>query len=384
MRVCGIIAEYDPFHKGHQRHLDMAREKSQADWLVVVLGQSFSQRGLPALFSTHLRARMALMGGADLVLGMPVSYSCAQANRFALGGVGILHQLGVVTDLSFGVEQEALPYLSPTAALLIAPDEAFKARLKQALSEGKSFARAQGEALSAGLPGMPRGLVDQPNFVLALCYAQALDKLHSPIRMLPVPRAHSYHASGLDVLPSASAVRAAALRGDWKGLHEALPESSYALCKEAIMRGDIHLPDALDKLLLATALSPADHARIAEMSEGLDDRIRKLAPRAHSREALTALVKTKRYTYSRVSRALTGMMLGLFQEEPAPPPYARLLGMKERALPLLRAIKSGGFPLISRPSRHEALKQDMQAEALWYLGSGQAAEAAWKQPVITL
>ena len=305
MRVCGVIAEYDPFHKGHQHHLERARALSRADWMIVVLGQSFSQRGLPALFSTHLRARMALMGGADLVLGMPVSYSCAQANRFALGGVGILHQLRAATHLSFGVEEEALPYLGRAAALLSDPDEGFQARLRQGLREGKSFARAQGEALTRSLPDMPGEALAMPNFILALCYAQALGKLGSPMEMLPVPRLHAYHASALAALPSAGAVRAAVLRGDWRGVEGALPESSLSLCREAIMRGEIHRPGALDQALLLKALSPENHARIAEMSEGLDERIRKLAPRAAAGRSWPP-GQDQALHLRPVSRALTG------------------------------------------------------------------------------
>ena len=94
MIVCGIVAEYDPFHRGHLYHLKAARQKSQADFMVCVLGSAFSQRGEAMMFDTMTRARMALYNGFDLVLGMPVSFSCAQANRFAMGGVGILHQLG--------------------------------------------------------------------------------------------------------------------------------------------------------------------------------------------------------------------------------------------------------------------------------------------------
>ncbi|NLB37948.1 MAG: nucleotidyltransferase family protein, partial [Clostridiales bacterium] len=69
MRVCGVIAEYDPFHRGHRYHLETARALTGADYVVCVMGRAFSQRGAPMLFGTQDRARMALLGGADLVLG---------------------------------------------------------------------------------------------------------------------------------------------------------------------------------------------------------------------------------------------------------------------------------------------------------------------------
>ena len=147
MRVCGIIAEYDPFHLGHLHQLSEARRLSQADYVVCVISCAFTQRGLPALFSTQYRARMALLAGADLVLGMPVSYGCAQANRFALGGVGVLHGLRVVTHLSFGVEASALPELGRLSRLLEGADAGFQGRQRAALRAGHSLARARGEAL---------------------------------------------------------------------------------------------------------------------------------------------------------------------------------------------------------------------------------------------
>ena len=104
MAVCGIIAEYDPFHKGHARHLRLARERSGADDIVCVMSGSFTQRGVPALLSAHARAEMALRCGADIVLQMPYAFSVREAEYFALGGVYILHALGCVTHLSFGAE----------------------------------------------------------------------------------------------------------------------------------------------------------------------------------------------------------------------------------------------------------------------------------------
>ena len=103
MRICGIIAEYDPLHCGHAWHLSEARRRTGADYVVCVMSGSFTQRGMPALLSPHTRAEMALRAGADLVLQLPVSFSLCDAERFALGGVEILRQLGAEA-LCFGAE----------------------------------------------------------------------------------------------------------------------------------------------------------------------------------------------------------------------------------------------------------------------------------------
>ncbi len=387
MQVCGIIAEYDPFHLGHHHHLTLARERSQAAYVVAVIGCAFSQRGEAMLFDTQARARMALIGGADVVLGMPVSFSCAQANRFARGGVSILHGLKVVSHLSFGCEPGGDAHLKRAAELLLHPSAQFASILKNKLQEGHAFAKAQGEALAACLPDVPAALFSAPNFILGLSYMLELQRLDSPIIPVPIPRSGDYHAQGLSPLPSATAVRAALRQGAWPGVAASVPPGSLAIIKASAANGRLHPPDALDSLLLGSLLQ-ADEARLLaspEMSEGLERRILAKARLAASREDLLRMVKTRRYTQARVSRALSHALIHLnsFPDRPA---YARLLGFKKQAEPLLKAIKQSGFPLIDRLGKasDQDLAQDMRAEELWALGAGLAPASAWQKPMIVL
>ena len=383
MKVCGIIAEYDPFHLGHLYHLRQAKAQSGADFLVCVLGSAFSQRGDAMLFSTRDRARMALENGIDLVLGMPVSFSCAQANRFACGGVGILHRLGIITHLSFGCETDDLSLITAVARLLGQPDKAFIAGMKDSLSGGASFARAQGEALQAALPGMPKSLIAAPNFILAVSYLRELDRLGSDIRAVPVQRRGAYHGTAQDSFASAGAIRATWIQGSISRAFASCPAASTAIMRDA----HTHLPDALDKVLLSrlTSAQTQELQTCPEISEGLEKRILAMAREADSRAALLRLVKTKRYPHARINRALSQALLGI-KRSPAAPGYARLLGFHGRARPLLRAIAQAGFPLISRPVRSgdPGVALDMRAEELWHLGSGQSAAAAWRQQIVIL
>lgn len=384
MRVCGIIAEYDPFHKGHLFQLSEAKKRSEADYMICVISTAFTQRGLPALFSTHDRALMALRSGADLVLGMPVDYSCAQANRFAMGGVGILHALGAVTHISFGVEESVLTHLSEAAALMQHPTAGFRQSLIDALDRGESLARAQGHALAASLSADAGKVLDKPNFNLAVSYIQALSELESSIQPLPVIRRGDYHDTRLQLFPSATAVRGAILRGDWISAQAALPPSSFSIVEDNAMARRFHLPDSLDNALLACLLSRQDFSRIDEITEGLDRRIIKFASRASNRRQLIEMVKTKRYPYARISRALTHCLLDINGKPLRPPEYARLLGMRKSAAPLLERTGQSGFPLITRPAKenHPGITQDMRAEELWYIGAKQPAANAWQQKMI--
>ena len=384
MRVCGIVAEYDPFHNGHLYHLQQCKQAAHAVYVICVISCAFTQRGMPGLFSTQDRARMALEAGADLVLGMPQSFGCSQANRFALGGVGILDALQVVTHLGFGVEQGALPFLQTVAAKLDDPDEPYRLHQREALIAGKSFARAQGEALAQSDELLDPAILSAPNFVLGLCYLRALKRLNSSIQAVPIIRRGSYHDTSLAPLPSASAARAALLRGDWQGAARVLPDVVYPLAAGAALAQGLHLPGALDKALLVKLLSGGDFSQIAEISEGLDQRILSAARVVNNREALIRLVKSKRYPYARISRALTNMLLDVHVQPDEHPRYARLLGFRNTALPLLKAIKPSGFPLIDRPAKADfpGIAQDMCAEMLWRLGAGQAASLAWHQDMI--
>ncbi len=387
MRVCGVIAEYDPFHFGHGYHYQQAREAARADYMVCVLGGAFSQRGEPMLFGTFDRARMALEYGFDLAVGMPFSFSCAQANRFAAGGVGVLSRLGTVTHLSFGCEPEGLPWLTETARLLNRPDAAFLEELRLGLDAGLPFAKAQGQAVERRIPGFPAGLMTAPNFILGVSYLRELFRVNSEMTVLPVVRTTDYHSFAPGPVASAGAVRALILSDRLNEALDACPESSRLVIAQAMSEGRIHRPEALDRALLARLLSDPRHAlrRSPEVSEGLEERIRRMSRHAESRQSLTEKVKTRRYPYARISRALSHLLVGA-EDFPETPTYARLLGFRKRAAPLLSAIAKGGFPLVSRPARSDipGVREDLRAEELWAIGCGRTAAAAWERQVVVL
>ncbi len=139
MKTAGIIAEYNPFHKGHEYQIRYAKEKLKADYVIVAMSGDYVQRGTPALISKHARAEMALRCGADLVLEMPVSVSTASAEAFAMGGVSLLDSLGVVDMLCFGSESGEISALKELAEILVEEPEEYKKLLKSFLSEGLTF-----------------------------------------------------------------------------------------------------------------------------------------------------------------------------------------------------------------------------------------------------
>ncbi len=373
MRVVAIICEYNPFHRGHALHLARAREAAGADYAVCVMSGPVTQRGAFARHDKWTRAPAALTCGADLVLEMPVRFACASAQEFARGGVQLLASLGVITHLSFGCEAMALPHLARAAEALSGETPAFREALREGLERGLSYPRARAEAASRAY-GLPGEALSLPNAALALEYLQAL-----PEGIVPVPIAREgagYHDAALSPLASATAVRAALARGEREAALAALPTPELFAQSEA--RGDVHEDEALSLLLLHRLRTADAEAleRIDGMDEGLEHRFIAAAQRAGSRDALIAAVTSKRYTWARLSRLCTHMLLGTTREtaraHPAPE-YARILGFRKDAAPLLHEIKkSAALPLIAKAAdfdRHHPLYAlDLRAQDLWSLG----------------
>ena len=384
LTVCGVIAEYDPFHRGHERHLRLAREKTGAERVVCVISGAFTQRGLPALLPANLRAEMALRCGADIVLQLPYAFSVREAEYFAVGGVHILNALGCVTHLSFGTETDGLSLLQSAAALLEQPDEKLNEAIQGGLDRGLSYAAAQGRAVAQRL-NIDEQTLNAPNTALALSYLRALLRLNSPILPVPVLREQDYHAAELDAWPSASAVRGAILRGDWAGVEGAVPEAALPVLRRGVLAG-LCPPDGLDAILRCTLLNaaPEEIAGWPGIAEGLEQRIIKAAETTVSRESLIAAVKTRRYTYGRISRALCHGVMGVKRADlPALPDHARVLGFRESARSLLRKMQKSGFPLLTRPAREKAAALDIRADELWAIGAGMARGETYRaKPII--
>lgn len=389
MRVAGVVAEYDPFHRGHAYHLAQTRQRTQADYIVVVMSGCFTQRGQGAIVSPAARARMALANGADAVLELPVPWAVREAEHFALGAVSILHRLGCVTHIAFGAETNDLAALTACAKLLEHPTDELNIQVQAGLRAGLSHPSALSQALAAQCP--VSGL-EQPNNVLALCYLRALLRLNSNIAPILIHRNSSYHATDLsEPFPSATAVRGAVRRGAWAQVREAMPASAYAVLQAAARHGAIYDLQRLDTVLLhlLRTTSPEALRQLPGCVEGLENRLQSAAQTVRTREELLAAVKTKRYPYARLSRLCTALMLDFTPEIVSPqalPPYARLLGFRRDALPLLRCMKEGSLPLVEKaadgPRESPFFQADARAYDLWCLGAQQPAGLMWRQQIV--
>lgn len=357
MTVIGVIAEYNPFHNGHAYHLSRIRERYPDAGIVCVMSGNFTQRGEPAVLPKHIRAAMAVCGGADLVLELPVSYACAPAEVFARGGIGLLASVGLVDIVSFGSECGELPLLCNAAA-----EQSDDQRFRTLLASGASYA----EARSASVSEATARILGNPNDLLAVEYLRAMRIRMPCCSAYPVRRVGASHDddSVKDGVCSASLLRGI-LRsgGDWNGY---VPESSAPLLSEAIHKGLCPVdPAALDLAMLAAVrrMEPKELQRLPEVSEGLEYRIAAEAQNAVSMAELVDRLKTKRYSHARLRRCMVHAYLGLFREYQAMrPTYLRVLAASSRGTELLRQMKqTASLPVITKPASLNDLTGDALA-----------------------
>ena len=362
MKTVGVICEYNPFHNGHAKQL-----RAIDGVKVCLMSGNFVQRGEPALLSQSVRARAAVLCGADLVLELPLTYAVSSAEGFAQGGVEVLTRMGCIDALCFGSESGELDDIMSTAELLLT--EQFQAALRSELASGVSFPRARQNAVEA--LGGRGGVLEQPNDILAVEYCKALLRLQSPLRPMTVRREGSYHESLQEENPSASMLRT---MESWRGF---VPQAAL----EAYAGAPRHTVQAGERawLALLRAMPEAGFAALPYGSEGLWRKVMHACRAEATLDAVIDAAKSKRYTHTRLKRLLLCALLGITaQTMERPAPYVRVLALNERGAAVVReARKRGNIPVVnagqSAPDADYA-ELERRADALYGLFCEDAPE----------
>ncbi len=351
--VIGIVAEYNPFHKGHAYQIDTAKKAVGDAAVVAVMSSSFVQRGEPALSDKWSRAAMAIAGGVDLVLELPVIYACRSSQSFAQGALATLQATGSLTHLAFGCETKNPELLQALAKIVIDADD-----LKTTMSCGIAYAAAVEKLLNNSLPTYKK-IIKSPNNILALEYYRWLHLESSSIIPLPIQR---YGSGYLDTeivstLPSASAIRKEILNnGITKKVISALPQSVCAQLSALYENHSLGLQNStLTDLLhyLLAKLEATDIATYCDTSEGLEN---KIAANYHFTDFtdLVTKIKSKRYPATRIQRLLCQMLIStptvpFAATANIAPSYLRVLAFNNRGRMLLRTIKARTqLPIINK------------------------------------
>ena len=329
MKITGIICEYNPLHKGHKKQLDMVRATDSEGGIVCLMSGNFVQRGMPAIFDKMVRAKAALIAGADLVLELPVVYALSSAEGFAAGGVEILSNFCDV--LCFGAENAESEHLMDLAKALLSDE--FSIALRVELDKGLSFPAARQAALSSmGLDSDPLSL---PNNILGVEYCKAILSQNAPLSPMIIHRDGSYHDTEPDKEnPSATALRQLLeLNKAWQ---EYVPN---AQCFQDATIHSLRNGEAAILYRLRT-MSDEEFEALPYGSEGLWRKLMHAARSAATLEEIIAAVKSKRYTRSRIDRMIMCAFLGITQETlSASAPYVRVLALNDKGREILKIAR---------------------------------------------
>ena len=361
MKICAIVAEYDPFHNGHKYLLQRARQLSDADKMLVIMSGNFTQRGEAAVLDKYTRAKHAVLNGADAVIELPALFATAPAELFARGAVKILSSIPSVQALAFGCEDDDKTLFQDTAKMLTKEANGFKEKLKEKLKAGFSFIAARAQTVGE-LSGESIALIEKPNNILGVEYTKALQFFHSPIQPLPVKRiGGGFKDKKLQgELSSASAIREHIREADKrtvKLLRASLPDDVYADLSKVKQTNLKQL--AVYSLHTKT---PTDLKKIVGCNEGLENRFIALIKDTDDYDVLVNKMTSKRYTSSRLRRILLSSFLSFTQSDIEDALkselYLKVLAVKkESSEELLSALHESPYPLVTRKKDVETLKK---------------------------
>lgn len=328
MKACGIVVEYNPFHNGHKYHIEKAREITGCEVLIAVMSANFVQRGEPAIIDKWQRTRAALENDVDLVIELPFVYSNQSATQFAYGSVELL-KLARVSDIVFGSETNNLEELKEISAMSVNPDN-----LREKLAQGYSYPKAYG--LMAGSYF--------PNDILAIAYLKALSG--SEIKAHSIQRSNHYHGEDLQgEIASAKAIRRALVKQE--------NISCFTPMAAELAGSKLHYIDDYYPYLRSMLLTlPKEYLQeIFLFSEGIENHFIKNALLYPKYEDFLNNCISRRYTRSRIQRALMSLLVQLTKEEARDLPHLdtlRILGFNEKGQRYLKELKQQEINIATR------------------------------------
>lgn len=360
MKVAAIIAEYNPFHKGHLYQINEAKKKYNIDYVIAIMSGCFTQRGIPSIYDKYTKAEMALKGGVDLCIELPTVYSTASAEFFARGGVEIANKLGIVDYLLFSQESGSVGKLEQISDVLIKEPKEYSNILKLNLEKGLTFPAARSMAIQGVLGDEFADLLKEPNNTLGIEYIKALKVINSNISPISIKRLGASHNSlSIDKEACSSSAIRELLKSNTSISEgkQVLPDTSYEIIEKSINNSiyPLYIND-FSSFLHYKLLSDSNYQNYFDVSKELSDKISKSIYDYKDIESFIMLLKTKEVTYSRISRALLHILLNIKSSDITPIEYATVLGFNKKSQNLLNEIKkSNQITLISKNADYKTL-----------------------------
>ena len=394
-KVVGIIAEYNPFHNGHSYHIQNTKALTGADLVVSIMTGNFTQRGNTSVVDKWEKTKMALNGGADLVIELPTIYSISSAENFANGAVKILKTLGIVDSISFGMEADDISTLNNIANVLYVEPPEYKAILEHELSKGNSFPKARENALMMYLNDIKRyaNVLKGSNNILAIEYLKALKKQKSNLVPIGVKREKVYYNSTkiIDEYASATGIRNLLLHNQLEEVRKVVPAKTYSLLLNNIRQGTYVLDITAynnEIIYKLRSMTVKEIANLPDVNEGLEYLIKDASNKTNNLIELINKIKSKRYTQTRVQRILLYALLGITKKDmeisKKMTPYIRVLGCSENGKMLLSQINSKAkvitsFKKFEKTNKNRKIKRmleiDKKATDIYTLGYKKESKA---------
>lgn len=380
-----VIAEYNPFHNGHKYHIEKTKSITKANNIIAVMSGNFVQRGEPAMADKLIRTKMALRNGVDMVIELPVQYATGGADVFAGGAIDILNKSNIIDGVCFGSELGDITPLSEIADVLNNEPEEFKKMLKTALDNGINYPAARALALSHYL-NTDISFLNSPNNILALEYVRALKRSESNIWPYTVKRVgEGYNSEEIDAdFASATAIRQALYEGKLDEAYSVMPEEC-----ENIISNEVYFLPTLDDysdafLYIMRAVPLKNIADIADITEGLENRIYNNMENRFISDIIN-VVKTKRYTHTKIQRAILHIILGITKQmQRKSPEYIRVLGFRKEKEHLLSELsRKSSLPVVTNIKSHEKFfETEVRATDLYYMLFDGITGREYTNPVI--
>ncbi len=357
MSVIGIVCEFNPFHKGHKYLIDTV--KGEGDTVVCVMSGNFVQRGEPAIFPKEVRVKASLLNGVDIVLELPLAYATASAESFGYNAVKILKAFGC-DKLVFGAENATAEELEKAVNIISNPD--FDEKLKNHLETGVSYPTARQLSFNEYEMNFD---ISTPNNILAVEYVKAIQDLKSNMQICPVIRMGAGYndENAVGGIASATYIRKLHFSGEDYSCY--VPANTLEIYRNSNFV-NIEKYNIAALTLLRSKLNE-DLSGIANMSEGLHNRIASAIKDSVSLEEVYEKSKTKRFTHSRIRRAVLCTMLGITADDlKADAPYCRLLGFNSSSSKLLGELaKKSELPFVA--TYGDILKLSEKAQKIFHI-----------------
>lgn len=371
MNSVGIICEYNPFHNGHLYHINEIKKLYDDSIIVLILSGNFTERGDVSIIDKWKKVKIAKEAGIDLIIELPFPFATSSADYFAYGAVTLLEKLKV-DKLVFGSETDNIDDLKEIAKCQI-NNEDFEKLVKVYSKFGYNYPTA----ISNAVYDLTGKKVDTPNDLLGISYIKTILENNYEIEPITIKRTNDYHDKEIKDISSATAIREALKRNE-----------DIAKCIPSFVKPyltELHFKEDYFKYLKYKIITENDLTIYEGVTEGIDQKLKKVINNSYSYEELIENIKSKRYTYNKISRMLLHILVGYTkkqQSEMNKIEYIRILGFNEKGKKYLNKIKKEtDIPIISKFIRdYDMLKLELNTTIIYNLvnNNGKLIEEEYK------